>query len=104
MAKYPKCQRCGICCTAGPCDAGKALDKKGGICKYLIKQEDGLLACKFILKGKTPKNIGLGEGCILRVKGPLWEAYEDMFGPRVEYYFGEDDNRKSSKRNRRANL
>lgn len=30
--------------------------------------------------------------------------YEDMFGPKVEYYFGQDDDQKSSKRNRRADL
>jgi hypothetical protein len=89
MAMYPPCQKCGVCCCIGPCDSGKPLRRWYGICKYLVKQKDGKMACKLILKGEIPKNIGFGKGCILRAKGDLiWAIYKDMAMSRLRDRFG----------------
>jgi len=92
---YIPCQRCGICCTVGPCYHGK-VDNKLGICIHLRKK-DKIYSCQLLVRKKVqPIDIGIGKGCVLRAIPDVFKYYEMMKNPRLIVKFSE---RKSSRRN-----
>lgn len=74
MFDRPECIRCGVCCSSGPCKYGKEGER--GKCIYLFYRRK-MACCLLLEKEKIKGNqIGIGEGCVLRVDQEIYEYYK----------------------------
>ncbi len=78
---YISCQRCGLCCLTCCCNYGE--EGEDGYCLFL-RITGNIATCLLMEKqNKTPKDLGMTGGCILRKIPETFEFYKEMHKKRL---------------------